>query len=288
MKKILAIICALFVLAACSDQQTLVSDGSTAVIDGDGIVYTKQDLFEDLKKNDFSSIIRADLTERLANFEEIDLETINGKVEDYFTELKAQYADSYETMMSYYGGEESFRETITSSYLLDALIKKYCDYNFDSLVQEYSPVLAKVQSFSDEDKAKTMIENINNGMSFEEACEEAGVSTVPTETVYTTASDIDSQLKDWFYDCEVGLSASPVVVLTDTTGSDGAVTTTKSYYVIEVLEKDANEFKDEFYSSIGSELDTTSVFNYYFNKYNVEVYDQSVYEVLSETYEGIK
>ncbi len=288
MKKILAVLFALVLLAGCgSNAQTMVSDPDTVIISGNDITYTKQDLFNDLKKNDVTSVIRADLTNRIAGFEEIDMDEVTTKVNDYFEELKTQYADSYDSMLSYYGGEESFRKTIESSYTLDALLKKYCDYNLDSLVSEYTPVLAKMQSFSTQEEAQAMIDNIQNGMSFDDACTEAGITTLPTETVYLSTSDIDTQLIDYLSDSAVGVSEYPVVVLTDSTNDNGEVATTETYYVIETINRDVEEFKDEFYSAIGSEIDTTDVFNYYFNKYNIEVYDQDVYEALSSQYEGI-
>ena len=288
MKKVLALLCALVLLAGCSsDAKTLVSDPDTVIISGDGITYTKQDLFDDLKKNDISGVLRADLTERIASFEGIDMTEIETDVSSYFEELRTQYADSYETMMDYYGGEESFRDTIRSSYTLDALVRKYCDYNIDELLTDYSPVLARMQSFSTQEEAQTFIDNINGGMTFDEACEAAGVETIPTETVYLSTSDIDSALIDYLSTSEVGISEYPVVVLNDNTDDDGEVTTTETYYAIETVSRDVEEFKDQFYSTVGSKIDTTDVFNYFFNKYNVEVFDQDVYETLSSEYEGI-
>ncbi len=288
MKKVLALLCALVLLAGCSsDAKTLVSDPDTVIISGDGITYTKQDLFDDLKKNDISGVLRADLTERIASFEGIDMTEIETDVSSYFEELRTQYADSYETMMDYYGGEESFRDTIRSSYTLDALVRKYCDYNIDELLTDYSPVLARMQSFSTQEEAQAFIDNVNGGMTFDEACEAAGVETIPTETVYLSTSDIDSALIDYLSTSEVGISEYPVVVLNDNTDDDGEVTTTETYYAIETVSRDVEEFKDQFYSTVGSKIDTTDVFNYFFNKYNVEVFDQDVYETLSSEYEGI-
>ncbi len=288
MKKVLALLCALVLLAGCSsDAKTLVSDPDTVIISGDGITYTKQDLFDDLKKNDISGVLRADLTERIASFEGVDMTEIETDVSSYFEELRTQYADSYETMMDYYGGEESFRDTIRSSYTLDALVRKYCDYNIDELLTDYSPVLARMQSFSTQEEAQAFIDNVNGGMTFDEACEAAGVETIPTETVYLSTSDIDSALIDYLSTSEVGISEYPVVVLNDNTDDDGEVTTTETYYAIETVSRDVEEFKDQFYSTVGSKIDTTDVFNYFFNKYNVEVFDQDVYETLSSEYEGI-
>ena len=288
MKKVLALLCALVLLAGCSsDAKTLVSDPDTVIISGDGITYTKQDLFDDLKKNDISGVLRADLTERIASFEGVDMTEIETDVSSYFEELRTQYADSYETMMDYYGGEESFSDTIRSSYTLDALVRKYCDYNIDELLTDYSPVLARMQSFSTQEEAQAFIDNVNGGMTFDEACEAAGVETIPTETVYLSTSDIDSALIDYLSTSEVGISEYPVVVLNDNTDDDGEVTTTETYYAIETVSRDVEEFKDQFYSTVGSKIDTTDVFNYFFNKYNVEVFDQDVYETLSSEYEGI-
>lgn len=287
MKKILVALLALLMLAGCSSEVTSVSDPDTVIISGDGVNYTKQDLFIDMKNGDITSILIADLTERIAGFEEIDMTEVEREVSSYFEELRTTYGDQYESMMDYYGGEESFRETMVSSYTLDALVEKYCDYHYDELVTEYVPVLVKMQSFDDEEAATKMIADINGGMTFEEACTEAGIDAVAGETVYTTASDIDEQLKNWFKDCEVGLTQTPVVVMTDSTDSEGVVTTTNTYYVIDVIANDANDFKEEFYRTIASDITTETVFNYYFEKYTIEVYDQDIYELLSKKYEGI-
>ncbi len=286
MRKLLVVLLALLVLAGCSSNVTKVSNPDEEIISG-STGYTKQELFEAMKLGDYSSIILADLAERIAGFEEIDTEEFEEELEESLLSLQESYGDSYSTIMSYYGGESSYRTSYIYSHLVEALTERYVEYNFDDFVEEYEPVLAIMQSFDDQDEAQAMIDNINDGMTFEEASEEAGIETTATETVYTTSSDIDSQIWSWLSTAEVGLCDSPVVVLTDTTDDDGNVTTTYTYYVIEVIAIDADEFYDEFYSSISGDITTTEVFNYYFTKYTIEVYDQDVYDYLSENYEGI-
>ena len=45
---------------------------------------------------------------------------------------------------------------------------------------------------------------------------------------------------------------------------------------------------DEFYDSLASEIDTAHILNYYMVKYDIEVYDQRTYELMSKTYEEFK
>ncbi len=286
MRKLLVVLLALLVLTGCSSNVTQVSDPDEEIISG-AATYTKQELFEAMKVSDYSSIILADIAERIARFEGMDLDELEEELEETLVAMEESYGDYYTTIMSYYGGEDYYRLSYTYSYALDYLTELYVEYNYEDFVAEYEPVLVLLQSFDDETEAQTMIDNINSGMTFAEASEEAGFTSTPEETVYTTASDIDEQLMEWFAECEVGLVDTPVVITSESTDDDGETTTSYRYYVIEVISVDADEFFDEFYSSISSDIDTVDIFNYYFAKYTIEVYDQDVYDLLSETYEGI-
>lgn len=288
MKKMIVLCLAMLMLTACSQSQTMVSDPDEKIISGDGVNYTKQDLFNDLKKNDFTNIVLADLTEKIADFEEVDTTKVDEEVTEYVNNMKETYGDSYEAIIEYYGGEESFSDNLRSNYLLEAIEEKYCETNYDSLVTEYTPVLAKVVSFEDQATAEKMIADINGGASFEDAAKTAGIQTTVSDTVYTKVSDVNNEVWTYLSEAEtIGLCESPIVSLKDSTNSDGSVSTTQTYYVIEITGLDANEFREDFYDAVISDIGSATVYNYYFNKYNVEVYDQQVYEKLS-TYEGIK
>lgn len=286
MRKLVVVLLALLVLTGCGSSVTEVSNPDEEIISGSTSL-TRQELYELMKLSDYSTIILIDLAERIAGFEGVDVDTIEEEFDEALVSLQETYGDSYDSIMSLYGGESSYRLTYLYSELLEALTEKYVEYNFDDLAAEYEPVLVLLQEFEDETEAQAMIDNINSGMTFAEASEEAGIETAATETVYTANSDLDTELLELFADGEVGLVDEPVVVTTESTDDDGNETTTYTYYVVEIVSIDASEFFDEFYSSISGDITTAVVFNYYFSKYTIEVYDQDVYDYLSENYEGI-
>lgn len=288
MKKITVLLLLVMTLCACTDSsKVLVSDPDTLVIEG-GTNLTKQELFETMKYNDYSSVVLGDIIEKIAVLEGTDISEIDNLVTKDINDMKEQYGESYDAVMEYYGGESAIIENIRLSYIGEKLSTTYYDANFDSLVSTYKPMLGKYVYFDTVEAAENMLKLIGEGKTYEMAAAESGYGYSISESVMTDKSSLPLEVKEFINSIDKPALSDVIISETATTNTDGTTTTNVRYYVVEVTDLDSNNFKDQFYSTLNSLVDSKDIYNFYFAKYNVEVYDQRTYELLSSTYEGIK
>ena len=84
MKKVLLVLVCLLALTACgSNHYSSVSDGTEVIYkDANGNSFTKEDLYETMKNNDVTDLLKINLIKKLANFEGIDMDEIANSVEE--------------------------------------------------------------------------------------------------------------------------------------------------------------------------------------------------------------
>ena len=61
-----------------------------------------------------------------------------------------------------------------------------------------------------------------------------------------------------------------------------------SYYLINIIDRDVNNYKDDFVNYMKNKIDAKEVLNYYFDLYNVTIHDQTTYDLLKDEYTGLK
>lgn len=288
MKKIFAILLCLLFLTACSSNSAMVTEKSEAIISGDGVNYTKQDFFDDMKNNDYTSTIARAIYEDLAILEGFDMEGLEDEVEKDLNDLKEEYGDDFETAASYYGGEEVLKESIRLSNLVEKLSNQYFEDNEESLLEEYHPVLGKAIYFDDLDSANKMLDLLNDGVDFDKAAKEAGYEEDIVSEVITDKSDLPYEVKSYFNDTnEVGHSNVLASVITST-DADGNSIDTNRYYLCAILDTDVNNFKEDFYTVLSENYDSDTIIDSYLSKYDVEVYDQRTYDLVHQTFEAFE
>ena len=288
MKKIAVLFLLVMTLCACtSSNKVLVSDPDSYVIEG-GTNLTKQELFETMKYNDYSSVVLGDMIGKIAVLEGVDMSEIDNLVTKDINDMKEQYGESYDAVMEYYGGESAIIQNIRLSYIGEKLSTAYYDANIDSLVSTYKPMLGKYVYFDTVEAAENMLKLISEGKTYEMAAAESGYGYSISESVMTDNSSLPLEVKEFINSVDKPTLSDVIISETATTNTDGTTTTNVRYYVVEVTDLDSNNFKDQFYSTLNSLVDSKDIYNFYFAKYNVEVYDQRTYDLLSSTYEGIK
>ena len=288
MKKLLVILLCVFALSACSSNSALVSDQNTAVITGDGVNYTKQDFFEDMKNNDYTNTITMALYNDLAELEGLDEASIEASIEDEINSLKEEYGDDYETAVNYYGGEDVIRDSIRLSSIIDELNNAYFSENEESLLEEYKPVMGKAIYFDDAETASNMYSLLEEGTSFLDAAKEVGYEDEITQEVITDKSDLPFEVKEYFNTATSTGHSSVLMSTTTATDADGNSYDTYRYYICAIDDLDVNNFKDEFYSTLSEDYDSDTIINSYLSKHNVEVYDQRTYDLVHAVYEAFE
>lgn len=290
MKKLLVILSCLFVLTACgSAHYTTVSEGDTAIFTyPDGSSYTKNDLYTTMKNNDITDLLTMRIINKLAELEGIDVESIKSEVTENVNSLVESGYESFIT--SYYGSVDNYISSSIANQALNKLSENEINNNFDKYVEDYAPYKAEIVYFDDKNTAQAVLDAVNKEENtFEYACTDNGYEGEVSETLYTDSdSDLPVEVKDYVLNAEnTGLS-DIIEVSTTMTDSEGNSTVTPRYYLVNLISKNVEDFKDEFISKVSSDIDSDTTINTLLEKYDLEAHDQRVYELLKAKYEAVK
>lgn len=287
MKKLLIVLGVALMLCACGTEKTLVSNPDEVIISAEKNSFTKQDLFESMKQQDYSQFIINSLMDKIVKFEGITDEHINERVNNAFEGIKAVYGDQFPIVASYYGGEEVLKANLTAEAKSQELAAKYFDLNKDQYIEEYKPVLAYAFFVEDAQKASSIKTEVEAGVDIKDAAVNAGYTEGVFQAVYTDKSDIALDVKEYFANTtETG--KIEIIPTTVTTSSANGSIDTDRYYVVQIIDKDVNNFIDDFYATLATYIDQTVILSHFFDKYNLEVFDQDTYELLVKKYPGVK
>ena len=287
MKKILALLFTLLLLVGCqSEGYSQISNGTDVIFKGPNATYTKNDLYKSLKVASFDSIEK-DILKKIAEKIELNLTDVETEADEVIEMYKSM---GYEqTITSYYGSVEAFKETYLYSGLLTKLSEKYIEDKYDEFVLEDKPVKMQIVSFYEEEIANKFIEDFNSGKTFETAAVDNGYAYDCPVQVYLDSDELLPLNVKSYLNETVSTGLSQIIVVTDTnTDADGNINSTDTYYVLNIISRDPAEFKDEY---ITKRIDSTGidvVKEYYFNNHDIAFYDQDIYEIMKEQYEVIK
>ena len=287
MKKVLLVLLAVLFLFGCSNAggTAKVTDGETAIITSPDGNYTKQDLFDAFMNTDMSYTLLQHICKQIAAKEGFDVEA---SVEETVEMYKSMYGESFDLLTESYGGLDGFKEYIRGSVSITRLYDEYLKMNMEKYVEEYKPFKAQIVYFDTMEDVDKFLGTVNSGADFAQTATDMGYLLDATGQVYTDKDSLPYEVKEYINSSsETGLS-EPIVTVLSTTDANGTVTETNRYYIVNVLDRDYNNFEDEFINSLRSYVDNAAAMSYYFEKHNLTVHDQRVYDLLSATYEGVK
>ena len=282
MKKVIVALAALLLLCGCSSPySTKVSEGNVSLYESpDGKAYTKQDAYNDAKKFDIATKLTNDLTLKIAKLEGIDTSSFKKEAEDYIQSIVDQ---GYEEFIAYYyGSKEAYIEQSVVYGAVSELAKKDIEADFDSYLASNNPYKAAIVYFDNEDSAKGVLETMEKDkQTFAYSCTENGYGSEVVETIYRDSdTDLPSEVKQFINTNESGVS--PVIKVDEvTTDADGNSTTNSRYYLVNLVSKDVNTFKDEFLNLLAAEANQNEIISDSLKKYELTVHDQDIYDVLS-------
>lgn len=286
MKKLIVVLFALLMLVGCTSKgYSKLSDGSDVIFTGPDVTYTKDDLYGLLKVSSEKSI-ENDLLKRIANSLEIDLTEVEKEADDMVEMYKSM---GYEqAIIAYYGTVDAFKETYMASGIMSKLSEVYIEDNYDKLVKDDKPVKMQLASFGDKETAEKFKNEVAEGTSFEEAATNNGYTTECPESVYLDSDDLPLPVKSYLNEtADIGLS-SIIVNTTASTDADGNPITLDTYYVLNVVSRDAEEFKEDYKATRLEKTGEAGVKDYLFSKHDIKFYDQDIYEIMKAQYEVLQ
>lgn len=287
MKKLSLILIIILLLTACSNNNhtSKVSDGTTVIFTGPDVTYTKANLYEDMKLNDITNILNNDLIIKLAELEGIDMDEVKKEAQaqvDEVIEAGQEYYINY-----YYGSIENYLAQMIPYYAGVKLTNRDIENNLATHVNDYKPFKAQIVYFDDEAFANATVSEMGNGKDLAEAATINGYNGIVETKVYTLKDDLPAEVLDYVNNSKAG-DYGLVQVATTTTDADGNSTINPRYYVVNLISKDVNDFKDEFVEVVLANTNTDTIVTNLLNTHKVSIHDQRVYEVLTAKYEVLK
>lgn len=287
MKKLLLCISLSIMLLACSSNSSIkINNADEVIYSSDKVSYTKQNLFDDMRKNDYSAKVASSILNQTAIADGIDLTTTEEELAegyDYYVEMLGQ-----ETVNYYFGSKENYIKSYKTTEIISKYFEKEILDDYDTFVNEYKPYKAEIIYFDDENSADATIELYNNGENtFAYAASESGYASEVSATIYTDKSDLPVDVKS------VALNASgplttKVITSTVQTDANGVSVTKDRYYVVNIISVDSEEITDEFITHLVSNyLDSAATVAKVLNDHNVKFYDQTTYDLMKAAYPGI-
>lgn len=286
MKKILVVLLTLIALTACSSKgYSSITNSDDVIFKGPDGQYTKAELYKSLKVVSEQPIVD-DIVKKIATIEKVDFDQIDVEVEE---EVQTVIDQGYEFYIQYYYGSiDTYKEIVKSAKLYEALKKNYAAEKYDETVVVDTPVKMQVAYFETEEECDNAIKDIGSGSTFDTAVLNNGFAGDPQVKVYLDSDDLPIQVKTYVKEAkETGLS-NKIVTTTTSTDADGKEVITSRYYLVNIVDKDVNNYKDEYITIKVSDVEDATLINYLFSKYDVKFYDQDLYEIMSKAYEVLK
>lgn len=289
MKKIIVLLFVLLLMAGCSADSHLskVSEGETVLFKGPNKTFTKQDFYKQLKVTD-SGAITTDIMNKIALASaDIDMDKINADADELINTYKEMGYEDY--IIASYGSMEAYKDSYISTLLFSELSKLYVKDNYDTIIGDDKPVKMAIASFDSEEEALKCIEDVNNGSTFDMAAANNNSINTPSTSVY---SDSDQSLvyevKEYLNSTDKTGLSTVIVNIATSTDADGNQTEKKTYYVLNIESRNADEFKDEYIELKAAETEAETVRNHFMSSHEIKFYDQDLYELMSSTYEVLK
>lgn len=279
MKKILITLFALLLLVGCSSKgYSDVTNGDEILFKGPNTTYTKSELYKTLKKASAESI-ENDIINKIAKNMNLDLTAVEQEADEMLELYKSMGYES--AILAYYGSDDTFKQMYINDGIMSLVTGNYVDEKYDELIKTDKPVKLQLASFDNEESANKLIEDVNNGSTFDMAAANNGYSQDTTASVYIDSDDLIFEVKQYLNETDtIGLSS--IITATNT---DGTVNT---YYVLNIISRDAKEFLDDYKGVKKETLSPTVVKNWLFENHDIEFFDQDIYEMMKSTYEVLK
>ncbi len=242
MKKLLVLLLSLILITGCA------TEGSDKITNGDDVIFTLGNTTVDT--NEVYTIMNANVGSSAV---------IEGSLKIVITK---EFAEEY-TM-------EDLSDSTTLNEAVIKLINKYFDANAETYITPHAPKQVEIMTFTDEALANQAHALITEGKTTAEAATEIGYLGSTAPTILTLTSDIPLDIK-------AGLEAATEPTLLPVVYDEESA----SYYVVNVVDTDVNNYKEEYFLTLTSDTTAiTAAYAYYFDLYNFDVYVQEIYDAV--------
>ncbi|MEG0823093.1 MAG: hypothetical protein RR929_04235 [Erysipelotrichaceae bacterium] len=265
----------LLTLSGCGSTNTKVSDSDMVLISIGNEKYTKEDLYSEIKEKMSTNVIPSIIDTKLFELEVPTTPELEAKAKESLEAMKTSLGENfpmYLAQMGYTDETKFYNERILSSTKMAGLATKYVNDNYDKMVKEYNPVKVQIMQVTNKEEGTKAIELIKGGKTLEEAYVELAKTPSPTavykgkEQIVTTGTDVPTVITEQLKTLEKD-QVSGVI-------EDSA---NQAFYVVKVLDKDANNYKEGAASSMASSTAVSKkAFSHYLEVHDFAFHDQGI------------
>ncbi len=280
-KKILNVLCAAAMGAAlvgCSDATAKLSDSDTVIMTVGDTTVTKGDIYSTMFNSSAASAAYSDALTKICAVEIEVTDEMRESAETTLSYYELYYGSTFTSYLESVGMTE---EDYMERYLIPAqqsvaLVEKYITENYETLCEEYEPVMATILTFSSEEDANAALSSLTDGSATAAEAAENNNSTSSGESELITINT-------------TSYNSAALSIVRSNTADDGWTmvesTNEGTYYVLRVDDNDPANYQDEVIDAL-SDIDTIgdNCTYYYFDKYGFTVYDIDLYNALEEEY----
>ena len=276
MKKLMAALLCVLMLAGCSDAYAAVSNKNETVFKVGNTTVTRGELYSYMQAQDGGYTAINTAMETILNAKVAVTEEMTANAEEtlsLYESLLGENLESYLMSMGY-PSLEVFKGDLIMSEQASEMTAMYIEANFDSLCTTYVPRKVKIATFADQESAAKAQAALTDGTDFEEVSETYGNTASTSSIIFTTKSSYPTNVSFAVSTLEDGQ-------VSDVISSDDAAT----FYVVVMEAANPADFKEEAVSTIAG-IDTISsdAMMEAFKEAGFAIYDKNLYDAISTNY----
>ncbi len=270
-------------LTGCQAANASIQNGNDPLMTIGDTTYTKKDEYELLKQSNGPTmtmeLIRQGIYDQVVKKDDAIVEEAKKQYED----LKVSYPDLEDqiTSMGYASIDEYIDKVLVPGVQGEKMISHYLKDNAKSIKKTYKPSIVKVIPCENRENAQNALNALKDGTEFDKVYSQYVVesTSIQNENMLITTESTNVPTKM----IKAAYTSKKDGVIDDIFTMDDPATSTKLYFVTQVVTNHYDDLQSELKESFSTNANVSNeAFVYYLKKFNFEIHDQSVFDYIRQ------
>lgn len=267
----------LVLLAGCGSSVSQVPEPNEDLMTIGKTTYTKGDVYELIKESDGADMLISMALIDIYNKEVPVDEEMEKEADEKYEALAANYEDILTSLKEagYPDKQAYIDEILIPSVQSEKLTEKYFLENKDAIINEFEPSISQIIQTDSKENAEDALKALKDGKDVEEVVKEYGSETASFTGVEQTITTQNTTLPTRLINSLSSAKSDGVV--DEVFENDDAT----SWYVGVVVSNNFEDNVSKYVETLSSDTDLSKeIVISYLSKYNFEVHDQFLFDVL--------